>query len=510
VASLAYLGLPAAVFVAGWLRPAWALLLTASLVVGVAIWARRLCGVQGVDGPVLPLGALVSGSSMVVGVVALSGAGGFGVQTWDWNKHNAILKDLIEQPWPVTYATGESHVALVYYVAYYLPAALVGKTAGWSTANVALFAWSATGAVLAFLWLTVLSTASVWRCLGVFVFFSGLDMVGAAVWSTRWPSVVAWIRDFDVEWWAKHWNYSGNVTLLAYAPHQALGAWLLTGLTLDGLRRYPGRAPHVLAAALGLLWSPFATVGLLGIAVVDWAIAWRDRGGVGALLRGGADLAGLLVGLVLTAYFLSRYPPVALPAAYYPPPDRIEAAALAFVPARLPATEFGVAYAMFVTLEFLLLVALLAFAYRDRSERRLLAVVTVTLLALPWFHYGFYNDLVMRASIPALFTLQVLAVRAAEVVPRRSALAGAIIALLAVGAAYPANMLRMQVRFVVASRTLVRIPARPAVADLFQQQLAMRGSYFFVGQYVGGLNAPFFRLLARRPTPVPQGDPGRS
>ena len=56
-------------------------------------------------------------------------------------------------------------MVLTYYVAYYLPAALVGKIAGWTAANVVLFAWSATGAALAFLWLVVLSGAPVWRCL---------------------------------------------------------------------------------------------------------------------------------------------------------------------------------------------------------------------------------------------------------------------------------------------------------------------------------------------------------
>ena len=505
VASLVYVALPVGLFIAGWLRPVWAVPVGAGLLGGIAIWARRLWTAGDVAGPARSGRALAGAALVVVAAVALSGAGGIGRQSWDWAKHNAILKDLIEQPWPVAYATGRSDVALTYYVAYYLPAAVVGKAASWTTANVVLFAWSGVGAVLAFLWLVVLSGASVWRCLGIFVLFSGLDLVGAAVWSDRWTGA-AWMKDFNAEWWAGRWTYPANFTLLAHAPHQALGAWLLTGLALDGLQRYPGRAPHGLGSALALLWSPFAALGLLGLAALDWATGWRARGGLRGIVRDGAELAGLLTGLVLTAYLLSRYWPLELPRRYHAPPDRIQAAALAFLPARLPASEFGAAYAMFVTLEFLVLAALLAVAYRrHQRERRLIGVATAMLLALPLFHYGYYNDLAMRASIPALFTLQVLAAGASEVVPRRSVLASAIMAILVLGAVYPANMLRLRGKPVVNRRAIVWIPRRPAIPDLFRQQLLLRGEHAHVGQYIGAVDAPFFRLLARRPTPVPKG-----
>jgi hypothetical protein len=51
----------------------------------------------------------------------------------------------------------------------------------------------------------------------------------------------------------------------------------------------------------------------------------------------------------------------------------------------------------------------------------------------------------------------------------------ALVAILIVGAAYPLNMLRLRER------------------------------YFFIGQYVGALDSPFFRYLARKPVAVPKG-----
>jgi hypothetical protein len=119
--------------------------------------------------------------------------------------------------------------------------------------------------------------------------------------------------------------------------------------------------------------------------------------------------------------------------------------------------------------------------------------------------YGVFNDLVMRTSIPALFVLQVLAARAPAVSSQRTLLRTAITAILLLGAVYPANMLRIAATMVIDRRALVWIPPRSSVTDLFQQQLALQGQYFFVGQYIGALDAPFFRLFARAPVTRPKG-----
>jgi hypothetical protein len=501
--------LPVGIFLAGWLRPAWAAMLCATLLYGVLAWGRRLAvhasnGEEGQGAGPLSPGALGSAALIAVAVTAILGSGGFGAQTWDWAKHNAILRDLIEQPWPVAYATGRDDAALIYYVAYYLPAALVGKVAGWRAANLALFGWTVIGVLLALGWLVTLSGAPVRRCVGLFVLFSGLDLLGAATWSNRW-SGTAWIRDFAAEWWAGHWTYPANVTLLSHAPHQALGAWLLTGLTLDGRERTPGRSPHMLATALGLLWSPFAAVGLIAFAALDRATTWRGRE-LSRWVRDPVELVGGLVGLVLAVYFLSRHWPLALPAQFYPPPERMTMGALTFAPFWLPWRTFAEEYLMFVALEFVILSGLLAAAYRGRrGDLQLLGVAAVSLLVLPLVRYGVFNDLVMRTSIPALFVLQVLAARAPAVSSQRTLLRTAITAILLLGAVYPANMLRIAATMVIDRRALVWIPPRSSVTDLFQQQLALQGQYFFVGQYIGALDAPFFRLFARAPVTRPKG-----
>ena len=504
LASIVYLALPVGVFLAGWLRPTWGVLAVLTLIAGVVGWTRRLRAAGGAPaaGPPVPAAALVGAALATVGVAALSGVGGFGVQTWDWQKHTAILRDLVAQPWPVTYATGRDDAALTYYVAYYLPAALAGKLAGWTAANVALFAWTAAGAVLALLWLVALSAARVGRCLALFVLFSGLDLVGAALWSSRWEGT-GWLHDFHLEWWAGTWVYAGNLTLLAHAPNQALGGWLLTGLALDGLRRGRADHPHALGGALGLLWSPLATVGLAALAALDYAGSWRARPGWRRLARDGSEVAGLAVILVLALYLASRAWPVELPARDYPPAAAMAAGRWAFLPAELGWPRFAADYAMFTLLEWLLAAGLLAALHRRSPEDRgLVRIAAATLLALPFLRYGYFNDLVMRVSIPALFTLEVLAARALDGSRRPRLLVLLLVAVLGLGALYPANMLRLQVKAVVQRGALVRIVPLDAAPDLFELQRRI-SYYFFVGQYLGGLDAPFFRHLARPAVPVP-------
>ena len=65
-------------------------------------------------------------------------------------------------------------------------------------------------------------------------------------------------------------------------------------------------------------------------------------------------------------------------------------------------------------------------------------------------------------------------------------------------------VLRLSAQGVVQRGALVRIRPRAGVPDLFQQQL--RTHYFLVGQYIGALDGPFFRYLARQPIPVSAAD----
>ncbi|MCY4047527.1 MAG: hypothetical protein OXF42_05405 [Candidatus Dadabacteria bacterium] len=141
---MAYLALPMLIFLFGWLKLIYALPLSALLVFLLVQWGGEI------KANVRPnRKALV-----ICGIVALlwtatSGAGGFGYQNWDYEKHNAIFKMLIFSEWPALF---DADRTLVYTIGYHLPAAAFGKVFGWAAANVALFTWTLAGAYLTLLW----------------------------------------------------------------------------------------------------------------------------------------------------------------------------------------------------------------------------------------------------------------------------------------------------------------------------------------------------------------------
>ena len=85
--------------------------------------------------------------------------GGYGYQTGDWAKHGILLKDLVDYPWPVFYEYYGATIGVTYYVAYYLPAAVIGKVGGLVLANQFLVLWTLLGLILAIFWFALVINA---------------------------------------------------------------------------------------------------------------------------------------------------------------------------------------------------------------------------------------------------------------------------------------------------------------------------------------------------------------
>jgi hypothetical protein len=69
--------------------------------------------------------------------------------------------------------------------------------------------------------------------------------------------------------------------------------------------------------------------------------------------------------------------------------------------------KFIYIYILFCLVEFIPFVIMT----KDTAHRALLIIASVTLVLLPFYKYGEYNDLAMRASIPALLILYLLVVK---------------------------------------------------------------------------------------------------
>ncbi len=481
--SLAYLYLPLVLFVAGWLRPPLAAGICLLLLAAFRSLRGRLAERETIGRRTVAMAA-----ALAIGWTAFSGAGGFGHRSTDAPKHEAVLKGLVMESWPVVYEMtapgleGDRH-ALVYYIAYYLPAGAVGKVLGWKAANVGLALWTAAGAFLTLLWVVRLLEAPRFA-LGAafFVFASGLDAVGFLIVAGR---SFGWAE--HLEWWAGYWiwQYSSNTTLLFWVPQQALGGWIATALLLDGLvsgrmKRSASEAATASpssAASAGvelagaLFWSPFAFLGAIPFALLRVARAPRE------LLRAWpATVAAVVVGGVLTTYFAAlRH-------------DRIPSR---FVGERLFG-DLAPLFLLFVVLEFGLFWVLSRPRADGTGWRAVWRIAGASLLLIPFYRVGEYNDFVMRASIPALFALWIVVGRAlfdpAVERWRRAALA----ALVVVGSLTPTmEIARSAAHYGIRIRPLERIPALPVA----HPNMAL------ASQYVGPPDAPFFRYLARMRTP---------
>jgi hypothetical protein len=531
--SSGYLVLPYLIFFFGWLKwpfavPAAALVLASSYHAVRSLW-RPACGrrPEGESAGVTwrPLVLLLAVALLLS---FLSGAGGYGAQDSDHPKHNAVLKALVEQPWPVVLQSEKGFFPLVYYTAYYLPAGLFGKVAGWEGANHCLQFWTLLGLVLSLSWFCVLCRRLSWVVIGVFVFFSGLDVVGAALfkflsftgrpdfaWSSLHPSTIDWasLRWWNWEWQLRWWdtallrNYPSNMALLFFVPQQALAGWILTGIVahLSSWNHASARRTLVFYWALSCLWAPFVTIGLLPLLLFGFL-----RGEGTAVRRlasclSPCNLCGLGICGLTGLYYLTRFAPL--------PFEGNPATGFGIGHPHMAPWLFLLRWALFVALEVGILAWLVwnSGSLDDRRSKRLFLVVLAFLVILPLFRYGGVNDLVMRASIPCLFVFAALVARSLLRKETTRTTRLILIAVFAVAAANPVAEIYRHVRAVQAQGGLIRIPKLEKVDTLWGLNLKSRRSdhplfqsfrkdTFFL-QYVGSPDSLFFRLLARAPAP---------
>lgn len=512
--SMVYLALPHLIFYFGWLRWLWAIFATANLILGLVV-AGRIVMAALAQAPDVPPGAETAPEPAnttatrdairrrhlwMIGAVCLvwlvlAGIGGILRQDYDWDKHNVMLNSLIAKPWPTVYTIYQEQLPLIYYVGYYLPPALVGKVAGWIGANIALFLWSLAGLLMAVAWFCILVRRVSFSVLLIFVFFSGLDIIGwqFASYGGIWNAGKAtW---YHIEPWTGIWQYSAATTLLFWVPHQALSGWIITGILVYCLVVLRRRDLVLLPAGLSAFWSPFIAIGILPYLIIDFLTDSEPWGKRVRRMISLPNAAGLFA-LAMTAFYLSARLTVGSPVIV----------TNSFTGWSLPTYEGPVMLALLFLLLFCLLefglYALILYAggaVRDRRWRWMLHSTVLTLCLLPWFKYGAFNDLVMRASIPALF---VLAVIVAQILHDRSAarwVRFSLATVLLAGAVTPG---------VEIARHLERMWLfPPAIIDETQAPRDFldyfRTDTFFFAQYTGSVESSFFEIAAN---PVPEND----
>lgn len=381
-----------------------------------------------------------------------AGLGNLWAQSDDWSARNAIFRDLIRFEWPVVYESKDA--ALVYYIGYWLPAALFGKgtfaltgnlSVAFTVGNMALWLWSVICVVLVVLLVLVhLKTASkkkLWLVVLIFVFFSGIDILG-----TAYNSIVrGWHFPTHLEWWTDY-QFSSMTTALNWVFNQAVFAWMATILFLSEkkVRNYAFIIVCLLSS------SPLPAVGL-GLYMVGYALylLWKAIRGKCAVAfwRDVFSVQNILPVLtLLPVYFLYYMTNLAVNVGQMhtvtPPRDWVGIVVLLVMAVglliampilrkhRLPIRN-KMWVTVIVTLALIVAVMLLdptthinyaiflfmeAFAFllliwRDHENDPIFYLTWGVAMLCPLIHVGTAADFCMRASIPLVFVLMILCIR---------------------------------------------------------------------------------------------------
>ncbi|MDD5368017.1 MAG: hypothetical protein PHQ40_02935 [Anaerolineaceae bacterium] len=344
-------------------------------------------------------------AGLILGIwVFLSGIGGYTFQNTDFQIRNAIFRDLIQYHWPVIYPNSGNPTELVYYIGYWLPAALLGKVIGWDAANFMLFIWTLLGVIF-----VVNLVSSHLRIspipISIFVIlFSGMDIVGTIIIQSiakgAYPSV--WPPYQHLDGWTSGIQYSSITTQLFWVFNQALPAWVCIALLIYGISdRY-----KIFTWSLCFFFAPLPAIGLLPFIAVQALIPLsgshysRHVNGLRKKmislfettkrqLRDFMSLENILGGG--SVFFLSYL--------YF----RTNQNTTRFSIAPITLVSVLIAY-LFCILEWSLIWIIL---YNNHRKSPLWYLVGFILITFPFIRLGNGGDFTMRASIPALFYLMV-------------------------------------------------------------------------------------------------------
>ena len=390
-AALILLLLPTFVFIVTWLKLGFAFL-GAQLLAVALFFVLKTKDDRELEFKISTLVILAVGVAVWV---YLAGQGGFFSQKGDHFYRNVIFRDLVNYDWPVRYHN-EADESLVYYIGYWLVPALFGKiftamagfNAGWLAARIVLFIWS-----FLFIYTSILLVCfklgsgkrkAMFVVLVVFVFFSGMDVLG--------------IRNTDItnhiEWWSFNMQFSSMTTQLFWVFNQAVPAWLATALTLN---EKDERAYALIG--LGLLsTSPLPLVGLAVYMLYKAAIEFNNyakKKEIAKYIKRVATIPNILaVVTILPVYSLYYRNNVASEGSFKFIGDHITSDPKVAIPA----------YIAFLLVEFAFLLILIT-NKKNKND----AIYAFAFLAFaPLARIGTEFDFCMRASIPALFIIMVM------------------------------------------------------------------------------------------------------
>ncbi|MCI4671573.1 MAG: VWA domain-containing protein [Bacteroidia bacterium] len=389
--SLGYLGIPMLIFWWGWCHTWWALGLSLLLFWGMSSMAKNRHSF------VIGAYELLGMAILALLLAYLSGMGGFIPQQDDYLKHNQLWQDLVKFAWPIGYEYQGDVFALSYYLAYYLPPALLAKLFGQSSLGFFSFIWGYLGVLIVFCWLSKLLGRRTILLILIFCLFGGQDMLWRFLVELRY----FWVEGHWGEW---HWDEMGlpyepglghklptHFGALCWAPQHFLPGVLAGAMILEESESKMASTSLPLVQALCLLWSPFVAIGM-GLFVLQ--ALWKRKKYY--LNHFWQLIPALLIGIFSAIFFLAHG----------------ELGEKGWIWTQSQDSNWPFYLVFFAMMKFLPLLGLLIWRNRlNASDKNLLGLGTATLILTMFYWMGHANDLYMRATLPAWFMLSVFLAR---------------------------------------------------------------------------------------------------
>ena len=361
--------------------------------------------------------------------VLLSGIGGVFSQNSDFIARNSVYRDLCNYHWPVIYDMstqdkiiqefmGSDKIALSYYFSWWLFPAFITKflSFGQTGQDICIYFWALIGVFLTMYNLCRYFNKNSFVILIVFIFFSGLDIIGYIIRILAHGGGGINILFKHLEWWSGSFQYSSNTTLLFWVFNQSIPSWVIISFFLQ-LRDSKNQ---LALASLTFAYSPWAAIGIFPIALTYVFIHTKN-------LRKILSIQNILVPLSLIVIYGTFY------LASNGSKDKISGFMLKDV-------KHIAFYTLFIFLEFVIYFIVMG---REAMKFDLYLIVLIELILIPCYGFISSGDFIMRSSIPALFILMTFLLRFLfEFKGRRKFL---LIVLMIIGAITPMNEINRSV-----------------------------------------------------------------
>ncbi len=388
-----YVGLPFLIFVLGWLQwfIAWPIL-AIFLFSFYSILKSYLPDNKHFNNFFSGRYTILLALLIIVIYIFFSGIGSYSFQNEDHHYRNAIFQDLVKKQWPVVYQikgfAAENplegkQALLVYYLGYWLPAAVVGKLFGLEWGRFFLFLWSVLGVFLIYYFLCQYFKKYTLKVLWLFIGWGSLYFLGTLC---SFP-----VKDFlkgDAYLWAGNLLFADGTTGLIYWTfNQTIVPWLIILLIINQFNA----KTIIFLTSLLFFSGPFSFIGFLPFAAYF-------------ILK---NESFKIVNFQEVIKQLSKY---------FSFENTIGAFSILLISylyfsANSSGNVFNLVVPPFTTyfvFMFLSVGIILILIYNQNQANFLYYLIVFILLILPFFQLGFGLDFTARASIPAMFLLMLL------------------------------------------------------------------------------------------------------